>query len=502
MVLGLRRWWREHRHVTDLLTILFGSLALRLLFFSGFGLGDDPGYASEVNNILTDGYHDIGPRAVFLLRPITLLAIAGSIRLFGWSEAAFVLPVLVASLVGIGSAYLLALLLFGRTAAVLSACALSLFPLDLVNSTTMTNDILGSSFLGVGATIILFARNFGGRRALVLFFLGGLALGLSTAVKLNFLVLIVPLALSLLVARARCLIGSSAAIASLVGWIAAQAILATFCWIKAGHPLAFVTLELDFNREMMERHYRPDLLTETLLFYPRMLFRFGGSGYGYDVFPVGWFFLFALSAIPFAILSRLPSLWLPVAWLVFLLLTMQFWPLQWYPYYIPIHRLPRFLHIAAIPGAIVMGAVMALLFERGTRWKACVAMTLGVYVVASLAQTRRASAHHNDCMRDSRLIAAFAEWYDGPVFTDPELHYYLIFADGFRNPGRFRITPPLNESVWKGSLVIFGGSRRPEIDPRIAVPTEPVPKEWMRVFQLKTPLGPCRLVPAIGYIAQ
>jgi len=72
----------------DISVILLVSVVLRVIFFCGFGIGDDPGYASEVNNILTDGYHDIGPNAVFLLRPVTLSAIAASVWLFGWSETA------------------------------------------------------------------------------------------------------------------------------------------------------------------------------------------------------------------------------------------------------------------------------------------------------------------------------------------------------------------------------------------------------------------------------
>ncbi len=38
---------------------------------------------------------------------------------------------------------------------------------------------------------------------------------------------------------------------------------------------------------------------------------------------------------------------------------MEFTPLKIFPQYVPIHRLSRFLHIASIPAAVVIGIVLA-----------------------------------------------------------------------------------------------------------------------------------------------
>jgi 4-amino-4-deoxy-L-arabinose transferase-like glycosyltransferase len=485
----------------DLFVLLLVSLVLRVIFFCGYGSGDDAAYASEVNNILVDGYHDIGPDAVFLLRPITLAAIAASVRLFGWSETAFVLPILAASLVGIASTYLLGYQLYGRRAAILSAGALSLFPLDLVNSSTVTNDIVGSAFVGLGCATILrgFRRPDGNGVGPAI--IGGVLVGLSTAVKLNFLLIVIPLAASLGVAATRGHITRSAGALVMSGWLFAQSVLGLFCWVKAGDPLAFVTFEMDFNRDMMERHYRPELLSSTLLFYPRMMFRFGEHGYGFEIFPLGWFFLAAFGTLVLSLGRRIERLSLPAGWFLFLVLAMQFWPLQWVPY-VPIHRLPRFLHIAAIPGALLIGGVVGQLLQRGRRHRKKVFAAIAAYAVASLVHSQKASAHHNDCMADPRQLAHFVDWYDGPVFTDPELHYYLEFSKGFSDTARFRTPLEPLDQIWTGSLVIVGGSRKPEVGPANSLDATPIPRDWIRVFQLKTPMGPCRLEPAIGYIAR
>jgi 4-amino-4-deoxy-L-arabinose transferase-like glycosyltransferase len=492
------------RPLVDAAALLAISLFLRLWLFCGFGIGDDPGYAFHVHQILTEGYPDIGDNAVFLLRPVLLYPMAVSVRLLGWTEAAFVLPILAASLLGILCTYVLGTLLHGRTAGLLSASALALFPLDLVNSTTVTNDILGSALLGLGAVLALLSFHGRDRERLLLGVLGGLSMGLATAVKLTFAVAVVPLLASLAVGVLRKRLTRRLGIAIAGGWLVAHAGLALFCWVKAGDPLAFVAIELNFNAEMMERHYHPDQLASTLLYYPRMILRLGGTGaYGYEVFPLGWFFFLAFVLLGVAVFSRFRRISMPAAWFLFFMLALQFWPMQVSPFYIPIHRLPRILHLAAIPAALVIGIGFAGLLERGLRWRVAAASAMALYAITSLQSARLSSRRHNDCMRDSRLIARFVEWYDGPVFTDAELRNYLVFSTGFRNADRFRSELYPLDAIWKGSLVVIGGSRRPEIDPGFLEtihPTE-IPREWIRVFEVKSEYRPWRRVRATGYIA-
>jgi hypothetical protein len=139
-----------------------------------------------------------------------------------------------------------------------------------------------------------------------------------------------------------------------------------------------------------------------------------------------------------------------------------------------------------------MGATFGRLLARECLARTGVFAAVGIYAAASLVHAQRASAHHNNCMEDPRLLADFVDWYDGPVFSDPELHYYLEFSKGFSNTGRFRLPLDPFDQIWDGSLVVVGGSRKPELSPEYARAPAPIPHEWIRVFQLKTPIGPCR----------
>ena len=90
--------------------LLLVALAVRLYFFCGLALRDDPAYSSLVHEILTKGYpsvhheasraylSNLGLHSVFVGRPVFLLLIAASAKIFGWSEFSLVLPTLLCSL--------------------------------------------------------------------------------------------------------------------------------------------------------------------------------------------------------------------------------------------------------------------------------------------------------------------------------------------------------------------------------------------------------------------
>ena len=482
----------------DVTSVLAFSLAARLLLFSGFGLGDDLTYAESVHQIITTGYPNPAEPNLFLLRPVFLEAIATSVKWFGWSEFAFVLPVLVASLVGITSVYFLGLAIHGRVAALFAALALSLAPLDMVNSTTLTNDIVGSAFLGVGSLLAFAAFRAGSFRPLLLAAVSGLVFGMSTSVKTSFVVAAAPLVMCVAWEvwrnRGTWRIGVSVA----AGYATAQLVLGLFCLLKFGNAFAPLDVELEFNYGAMERHYSPEMLGNTLLYYPRMIAGLRPAGlYGHEIFPVGWFYLLAILSSLTAPFLNIRSSWRPLVFFVFLMLALEFWPLRLEPYYIPIHRLPRFLHIAAIPEALLIGVAVAEMLKQKTEWKVAAVLAFTVYAVTSFRVSSAASAHHNDSMRDMRLIAETLRYSHGLIVSDIEARTYLLFADRFRSPNRFLLNPATH--VPSGSLVVVGGSRRPEFGSRVAFPEEAVPTTWTEVANFGGAETPWRLTPARIY---
>ena len=82
-------------------TIIVCALFLRVFFFAGFVLGDDPAYADNALRITQGHYPPLCDVCVFAYRPLLLFPVALSLKYLGWSEFTFVLPILLASLISI-----------------------------------------------------------------------------------------------------------------------------------------------------------------------------------------------------------------------------------------------------------------------------------------------------------------------------------------------------------------------------------------------------------------
>ena len=174
------------QHAFVLSVLLLFSLIVRLFLFSGFVLGDDPAYASFISQILKGSYPPVDSPILFASRPLVLYPVACSIYLFGWEEWSFVLPVLIASLINISIVYAAGTMLCSQLAGCLAALAYATFPLDVVHSTTLSNDILLSMLVWGGGVLMLFAfADHHRKQNLYLSVLSGFIVGAAVAVKLN-----------------------------------------------------------------------------------------------------------------------------------------------------------------------------------------------------------------------------------------------------------------------------------------------------------------------------
>ena len=134
-------WLFDRRDVALLALIAGVGLALRLAWYSGFGLGDDVIFRHFINNLVSSRMID---PSNFSYRVTWWFPTALVARLIGVNEAAMIYPITAASIVGIGVVYALGKALWGRPGALVGALLLSFLPLDFAWSTMLTNDILGS----------------------------------------------------------------------------------------------------------------------------------------------------------------------------------------------------------------------------------------------------------------------------------------------------------------------------------------------------------------------
>ena len=146
---------------------------------------------------------------------------------------------------------------------------------------------------------------------------------------------------------------------------------------------------------------------------------------------------------------------------------MQFMPLQISPDYIPIHHLPRFLHIASIPAAVTIGIALFIFLKMKNKFTkifiSCFFITL---IMSSLYLATIKSAFYRDCVKDQRWVwETVKDMEVEKIITDHEMRNYLMFRSGNQLHGKIQFPQKLPLHIEPGSIVIAGGARRPHLYP-------------------------------------
>ena len=463
-------------HLITILLLLICAGGIRLFLFSGFVLGDDPAYADFVSRILKGSYPPIGSHSVFTCRPIILYAIAFPVCLFGWYDWSFVLPILLASLSNTALVYLAGNRLSGPLAGVLAALVYITFPLDAVHATTLSNDIPLSTFIWGGGLLLLYSYNKYNKRAyLLLTMLSGFIVGAAVGIKLNAVVAPAILLTTMIVIQWKELKGGGykTPIAWMAGWLLANVLLCIFLYSLSGDFIAHYHAEMRFNLDYNPSGYfvGEGSLLRFLLYYPKLILGILKEGhYGYQFMPYGYFFICYFLCLPLVFIKRFRGILLPAFLAIVYMLIMEFTPLKLSPDYVPIHRLPRFLHIALIPSAVAIGIAFSVFATMRNRIiKVCIWLPFIVLMVTSLYWSYVKANFYKDCALDHRWAwEVVKDTSAKKIITDIEMRNYLMFRSGFKPPTRIDYPKKLPRKVPLQSLVILGGARRPDVYPGYA----------------------------------
>ena len=172
----------------QLAQILLLAVALRALFFVGFGLGDDLGYIGHADTILAGRYPPLDPLNQYAYRPLLLLLFAAGIGAFGHTDFGVVAPVLLASMVTTALVFVFVRRFVDAAAAWWCALIYACEPFSVVNSTTMTNDVILACLTFGGLTVFLAAdRSAHAPKRVRLFAAAGLLMLAAFLVKITFL---------------------------------------------------------------------------------------------------------------------------------------------------------------------------------------------------------------------------------------------------------------------------------------------------------------------------
>ena len=403
---GSRRIIRDWR--LQLVLVLLSAIVLRTLFFVGFGLGDDLGYIGHADSILAGRYPPLDPLNQYAYRPLLLYLFAGGIALFGHTDLGVVAPVFLSSIVTTALVFVFVRKLIDPAAAWWCALLYAFQPFDIVNCTTMTNDVILACLTFAAVTVFLVAdRSPASRKSLGLFAAAGLLMLAAFLIKIAFLPVLCALALySLVTVRSR-----PREVLSRHTVFYATVLVGLLCvclayYAKKGDLLWQFKSEALYYETYKPEWYRAGLIDYSALMwqYPRSLF--GMSGYrGFRYLEHGLLFWLVVPASVLLILRRgdgILKLLVVIGCIVFAFF--EFYP-QYLSPYLPLVRQNRYLELL-LPAAVIVAGTA--LYSLSRRHRILAAGIMCVLLVDSVVEAARRFNEYDDSQQDMRELARYA----------------------------------------------------------------------------------------------
>ena len=443
----------------QLLAVVLVGLLLRSLFFVGFALGDDLGYIGHATQILQGGYPPLEPLNQYAYRPLLLYLFSAGIALFGFTDVGIVAPVLLASLATIVIVHAFVRRFVDSSAALWCAVLLAFQPFNVVNSTTMTNDVILSCLVfGAVALFLVADAESSPNRMRRLFVAAAVVMTGAFLVKMTLAPVLFALGLySLFSCKAR---WSTVLGGHVVFYLAFLIGLACICgvyYLKTGDPLWQFRSELQYYQT-----YKPDWYLQGKINYSNLLWEyplslFGRSGYGpFRYFEQGLLFWVFVPAAGWAVATRNRILSFLVMTALSVFLFFQFYPQYLFPRYLPLVRQTRYLEMLLPAVVIVVGSALHRVWRQH---RVVGTIVLLVLVGDFVYEASRRALLFDDSQQDMRALAAYADstiaQTGAPLAVDmpadASLQFYL------RGVALARV--PIAQQPLEGAYVAVGGAR-------------------------------------------
>lgn len=389
-----RVWW----------WLVFGAGAfLRILLFSGYGLGDDPNFFAAYFDIYRSGSYL--PTRAYDFRFSFWGPVVGFMRLFGVSEPGFIGFVTFCSILNLALIYRLGRQEWERGTALLAMGLLAIFPLDVLCSTLFVIDIPLSTYC-FGA-FWLYRESFASGRsaAACRAYAAAAAVFLFFAYLAKEWALLIGILFAVEALKER-RVRQSATLVCGGGFAILMAVYACWEWIRFGDPLyrihlvKSVAIFLPYSREIV-------------VDYPRMMF----LANDYGSFFAGFFphLLFAL-AVVFAMRVRSAGKWLAFFVLLFAALALAPSDRAGGQWRVLVPHIFRYLCLISIPLCLALAAYLREVFL----WKRVAGGLLtGSLVVISLFQCVALSRPTRDAFGEQRRATMLLRQFpDERVWSD------------------------------------------------------------------------------------
>ncbi len=343
----------HQKRLLALLVVL--AAALRLWCFVGYGRGDDPLYVMIPKRLLDEGRGFFTPGTFAFgvnYRLGLYVPIAASFALLGVNDFSYVLYPLLAALGSIVLVCLIGTALFDAEVGLLAAVLVAVSPFDTVFASTMVIDIVTSFLTALAFYGVVTGARSSGWRGATAYAAAAAALWVAYWVK-EPATLLLPGFLAIVtlqVARGVSPRGPLVFCGSL-GLLAALCV--GFDWVLTGAPLN------RFHVQMQQSGVATGAIRETLLAYPRWLFR----GTADEGLPCGYVFHLLLPALVYVGVRERRRAAVVLLWLLPLAVLIEFMPMQLDPLVLS-PRYVRYLNALLAPAALVVAIALGAVWRR------------------------------------------------------------------------------------------------------------------------------------------
>jgi hypothetical protein len=432
--------------------VFVAGVALRLALFSGYGLGDDPGYFLCYRDILESG--TFNATRGYNYRFSFWIPVVGFLWAFGVSEAAWVGFVTCCSAANMVLAYLLGRQEWDADGGLLAMAFLAVLPLEVLSSTLFVIDIPLATYCFTAFWLYRESLVQTGRAAIARALAASVFLFLGYSAK-QWAVLVGLLFAAEGWRSARRTWPQSLACGG--GFLLLVALYCGWQWVRYGDPIQ----DIHVIRKMAL--FQP-LDRALLMDYPAMLFLRNEHG----TFFAGFYphVLLALAAL-FTVRSPGAGKWL--AYFAILLVALATAPShredgRWV---VLVPHIFRYLCLLSIPLALALAGYAREL----VRWRPAVGLAfVAVFALVSAWQAVSLAAPTRDAFGEMRRATAMigGKFPDARVATDYELvTRFIAFEGGWRWKRAIWLqaeTPEARESELRGLsnvVVVTGGARLP-----------------------------------------
>lgn len=406
---------KASKSISVLVLILLFGLALRLFFFSGVGTSDPLAYSVYAYHLSINDYlstmHQVNAR-IGVLIPVALLY-----RLFGVNDYTSTFFILAASLGSIILIFYFGRLLFNDKVGLLAAFLLSIFPLDVINSTKLLSDIPSAFFAGLSIFLFLKGEKINGSKTCIYYILSGLSMGIAVSIREMAALLLLFFIIYVIYSRK---FKPSYSIIAL-SFFAVTALEMAFFHFFAGDALFRYHSLTGYLQDAIQFHQ----------YYGRLKFLNYFAAWPFVIFgniQIGYFYAFISLAAVYWLLHRSRNTNYMLIWLLSFLFYITFGTAS-LSRYAPFVAVSRYLAYVSIPGILILSAFL----NDNTKLIRKIMLPFAVIFLLFVS----VGAVYTD---DSRQLLAglkdtysFIKLFDKPIYTDSRSIWALNYISGFNN---------------------------------------------------------------------